>query len=68
MGLAYVLKRLHEAHLQTEEDFYVYDATMQFEGYSGEICGEHYEREIDKNLPSLVNMFGKVILSRYYYS
>ena len=68
MGLAYVLKRLHEAHLQTGEDFYVYDAAMQFEGYSGEICGEHYEREIDKKFPSLVNMFGKVVLSGSYYS
>lgn len=62
MGLSYVLKRLHEAHLQTGEDFYVYDTTMQFEGYSGEICGEHYEREIDTTFPSLMNVFGKVVL------
>ena len=62
-----MLKRLHESHLQTGEDFYLYDTTMQFEGYSGEICGEHYEREIDVDFPSVDNVFWRVDLSHSAY-
>ena len=57
-----MLKHLHECHLNTGEDFYIYDTVVQYEGYSGEICGENYERSIDVNFPSVDNLFWKVWL------
>ena len=60
LGLAYMLKHLHECHVNTGEEFYVYDTVVQYEGYSGEICGENYERSVDVNFPSVDNLFWKV--------
>lgn len=55
-----MVKHLHDCHVNTGEDFYIYDTVVQYEGYSGEICGENYERSIDVNFPSVDNLFWKV--------
>lgn len=30
---------------------------MQFEGFTGEVSGDHYERVVDVNFPDLDNCF-----------
>lgn len=45
----------------TGESVYLYNITMQFEGYSGEICSDdNYGREVDVTFPSFENSFWKV--------
>lgn len=60
-GLAFVVKELKEWEEKTGEVAYLYDATMQFEGYSGEIAGENYKRVVDVNFPDPDNSIWKVI-------
>lgn len=65
-GLAFIIKELREWEENTGETVYVYNVTMQFEGYSGEICSDdNYGRVVDVNFPSFENSFWKVILNYY---
>jgi singapore isolate B (sub-type 7) whole genome shotgun sequence assembly, scaffold_6 len=59
--LAFIIKELREWEENTGESVYLYNITMQFEGYSGEICSDdNYGREVDVTFPSFENSFWKV--------
>ncbi|KAK8800299.1 hypothetical protein WA171_004933 [Blastocystis sp. BT1] len=61
-GLAFIIKELREWEENTGESVYLYNITMQFEGYSGEICSDdNYGREVDVTFPSFENSFWKRI-------
>ena len=60
-GLAFIVKELREWEKKSGETVYLYNTTMQFEGYSGEICGDNnYERLVDVSFPSFDNTFWNV--------
>lgn len=60
-GLAFIVKELREWEKKTGETVYLYNTTMQFEGYSGEICSDsNYERQVDVSFPSFDNTFWNV--------
>ena len=59
-GLAYIVKELKEWEEKTGEVAYLYDTTMQFEGYSGEIAANDYTRVVDVNYPDPNNSVWKV--------
>ena len=67
-GLAFIIKELKEWEEQTGEVAYLYDTTMQFEGYTGEIAGNNYERVVDVNYPDPDNSVWKVYLGLLLYS
>ena len=48
---------LNEQSKKTGEDYYVYDTTMQFNGYHGEICDDSYQRKQDIEFPTIVGTF-----------
>lgn len=54
------MKELKEWEEKTGETAYIYDSTMEFEGYSGEISGDNYERVVDVNYPDFENSLWKV--------
>ena len=45
---------------ETGEKVDVYDTTMQFEGYTGEICQDDYTRVVDTTFPDVDNSFWSV--------
>lgn len=57
-----MLHTLAQRRKETGEEFYVYDTTMQFEGYHGEICDDSYTRKHDLDFPTIVSTFWKVWL------
>ena len=60
-GLAFIVNELREGEKKTGEQVYIYDTTMQFEGYSGEVCSDdNYGRTVDVNFPSFENCFWNV--------
>ena len=56
-GLAFIVQQIREWEKTSCETVYLYDATMQFEGYSGEISRDNYERSVDVNFPDIDNCF-----------
>ena len=56
-GFAYMLYTLAQQAKETGEEYYVYDTTMQFEGYHGEVCDDHYHRKQDVDFPTIVSTF-----------
>lgn len=48
---------LKEQSKQTGEEYYIYDSTMQFNGYHGEICDDSYNRKQDTEFPTIVGTF-----------
>ena len=59
-GLAFVIKELKQWEKETGQTAYLYDTTMQFEGYTGEIPDDNYKRVIDVNYPDPDNSIWKV--------
>ena len=59
-GLAYVIKEIKQWEKETGEIAYMYDTTMQFEGYTGEIPDGDYKRVVDVNYPDPDNSIWKV--------
>lgn len=55
-----MLYYLKEESKKTGEDFYVYDSTMQFDGYHGEICDDSYQRKQDVDFPTIFGTFWSV--------
>ena len=47
-----MLLELRRWEKETGEKVYVYDTTMQFEGYTGEICQDDYTRVVDTTFPT----------------
>lgn len=45
---------------ESGEEYYVYDTTMQFEGYHGEVPDDQYKRIRDTDYPSIFSTFWKV--------
>ena len=59
-GLAFMLLELRRWEKETGEKVYLYDSTMQFEGYTGEICKDDYTRVVDTTFPDVDNSFWSV--------
>lgn len=55
-----MLLELRRWEKETGEKVYVYDTTMQFEGYTGEICQDDYTRVVDTTFPDVDNSFWSV--------
>ena len=55
-----MLLELRRWEKETGEKVYVYDTTMQFEGYTGEICPDDYTRVVDTTFPDVDNSFWSV--------
>ena len=55
-----MLLELRRWEKETGEKVYLYDTTMQFEGYTGEICQNDYTRVVDTTFPDVDNSFWSV--------
>ena len=55
-----MLLELRRWEKETGEKVDVYDTTMQFEGYTGEICQDDYTRVVDTTFPDVDNSFWSV--------
>ena len=64
-GLAYLVKNLVDETKRSGEEFYIYDTMMQFDGYRGEICDNHYHRSKDLGFPTILStLYGALLRKR----